>query len=68
MFRAFNTTFELSNIDLQKRALHVPLFRMLGEFGVLGIIVPIEYGGSGMNATNAVIAPEELHLQIHHSA
>jgi len=37
-----------------------PLFNKLGELGLLGITVPEEYGGSGMDATAAVIAHEEL--------
>jgi isovaleryl-CoA dehydrogenase len=39
---------------------NVPLFRKLGELGLLGITVPEEYGGSGMDATAACIAHEEL--------
>lgn len=36
------------------------LFRKLGELGLLGVTVPLEYGGSGMDATAAVIVHEEL--------
>lgn len=39
---------------------NVPLFRKLGELGILGITAGVEYGGSGMDATAAVIAHEEL--------
>ena len=39
---------------------NLPLFRMLGEYGLLGITVPEEYGGSGLDATAAVIAHEEI--------
>jgi len=39
---------------------NVPLFRKLGDLGLLGITVPTEYGGSGMDAVAAVIAHEEL--------
>merc|ERR1719498_138701 len=39
---------------------NLELFRKLGELGLLGITVPSEYGGSGMDATAAVIAHEEL--------
>lgn len=39
---------------------NLPLFKRLGELGVLGITVDPEYGGSGMDATAAVIAHEEL--------
>jgi isovaleryl-CoA dehydrogenase len=40
--------------------MNVPLFRKLGELGLLGVTVPEEYGGSGMDATAAVIVHEEL--------
>lgn len=40
--------------------LNVELFRKLGELGLLGVTVPEEYGGSGMDATAAVIVHEEL--------
>ena len=30
---------------------NVDLFRKLGEYGLLGISVPEEYGGAGMDAT-----------------
>jgi len=36
------------------------LFRRLGELGLLGITVDESHGGSGMDATAAVIAHEEL--------
>jgi len=36
------------------------LFAKLGELGLLGITVPEEHGGTGMDATAAVIAHEEL--------
>jgi isovaleryl-CoA dehydrogenase len=39
---------------------NLPLFRKLGELGLLGITVPEDYGGSGMDATSAVIVNEEL--------
>ena len=35
-------------------------FRKLGELGLLGITVPEQYGGSGMDPVAAVIAHEEL--------
>ncbi len=40
--------------------LNVPLFRQLGELGLLGITLPAEAGGAGMDATAAVIVHEEL--------
>ncbi|MDX9731224.1 MAG: acyl-CoA dehydrogenase family protein [Bdellovibrionales bacterium] len=39
---------------------NLPLFRKLGELGLLGITVPEQYGGSGLDAVAAVIAHEEL--------
>lgn len=36
------------------------LFKKIGELGLLGITVPENYGGAGMDATAAVIANEEL--------
>lgn len=39
---------------------NLELFRKLGELGLLGVTVPLEYGGSGMDATAAVIVHEEL--------
>lgn len=40
--------------------LNVPLFRKLGELGVLGITIPGEAGGAGMDTTAAVIVHHEL--------
>jgi len=40
--------------------LNVPLFRKLGELGLLGITIPDEDGGAGMDATAAVIVHHEL--------
>lgn len=39
---------------------NLALFRKLGELGLLGITVPEEFGGSGMDATAAAIVNEEL--------
>lgn len=39
---------------------NVPLFRKLGDLGLLGLTVPAEFGGTGMDATAAVIVHEEL--------
>jgi len=44
----------------EKGELNVPLFRKLGELGLLGITVPEEHGGAGMDTTAAVIVHEEL--------
>lgn len=40
--------------------LNVELFRKLGELGLLGITVPTEWGGAGMDAVAAVIVHHEL--------
>jgi isovaleryl-CoA dehydrogenase len=40
--------------------LNIDLFRKLGELGLLGITVPAEDGGSGMDAVAAVIVHHEL--------
>ena len=39
---------------------NVALFRKLGELGLLGVTVDEEFGGSGFDATAAVIVHEEL--------
>ena len=39
---------------------NLSLFRQLGELGLLGVTVPVEYGGAGMDAVAAVIVHEEL--------
>jgi isovaleryl-CoA dehydrogenase len=43
-----------------KGALNVSLLRRCGELGLLGITVPAEDGGAGMDAVAAVIAHHEL--------
>ena len=40
--------------------LNVPLLRRCGELGLLGITVPAEHGGAGMDAVAAVIVHHEL--------
>lgn len=44
----------------RKELFNLPLFRKLGELGLLGITVGDSYGGAGMDAVAAVIAHEEL--------
>lgn len=39
---------------------NAPLFRRLGELGLLGLTIPAQTGGTGMDAVAAVIAHEEL--------
>ncbi|MCA9547376.1 MAG: acyl-CoA dehydrogenase family protein, partial [Myxococcales bacterium] len=42
---------------------NLSLFRKLGDLGLLGVTAPVEHGGSGMDATAAVIVHEELSAQ-----
>ncbi len=44
----------------RKELFNLPLFRKLGELGLLGITIPHSYGGSEMDAVAAVIAHEEI--------
>lgn len=62
MVRSFaETEVEPQAIEFNRaEKMNLPLFRKLGELGLLGVTVPEEYGGSGMDATAAVIVHEEL--------
>ncbi len=44
----------------KKEQFNIELFRQLGDLGLLGITVPEEYGGAGLDAVAATIAHEEL--------
>ena len=44
----------------KKEQFNIELFRELGDLGLLGITVPEEYGGAGLDAIAATIAHEEL--------
>ncbi len=44
----------------KKEVFNLPLFKKLGELGLLGITVPADFGGSGMDAVAATIVHEEL--------
>ena len=44
----------------QSGTLNVPLLRRMGELGLLGVTVPDEAGGAGMDAVASVIVHEEL--------
>jgi len=44
----------------KKEQFNLELFRQLGDLGLLGITVPEEYGGSGLDVVAATIAHEEL--------
>ncbi len=41
---------------------NLPLFRKLGELGLLGLTVDPQYGGAGMDAVGAVIVHEEMSM------
>ena len=43
-----------------KECMNIPLFQQLGELGLLGITVPEEWGGAGMDSTAVVIVHHEL--------
>ncbi len=66
MLRQMVADFTRSEVEPQamifdrKEQFNLPLFKKLGEIGLLGITAPEAYGGSGMDATAAVIAHEEL--------
>ena len=45
----------------RREEFNVDLFRKLGELGLLGITVDEKYGGSGMDATAALIVHEEVY-------
>ncbi len=44
----------------EKGVLNQALFRQLGELGILGITIPEEHGGAGMDTVAAVIVHHEL--------
>lgn len=66
MLRETVRAFTLAEVEPQahdydkNEKFNLPLFRKLGELGLLGITVSDEYGGSGLDAVAAVIAHEEL--------
>lgn len=66
MLRETVRSFTTNNVEPQaleydrKEKFNFPLFKQLGELGLLGITVPTEFGGSEMDAVSAVIAHEEL--------
>jgi isovaleryl-CoA dehydrogenase len=66
MLRDMMRTFTQEHIEPQaeeydeKGVLNQDLFRQLGELGLLGITIPAEDGGAGMDATAAVIVHEEM--------
>ncbi len=66
MLRSMVAEFARREVDPQaalhdeKGELNLGLFRRLGELGLLGITVPEEAGGAGMDAVAAVIVHHEL--------
>lgn len=66
MLRETVRSFVKSEVEPQaheydkKERFNLPLFRKLGDLGLLGITVPDTYGGSGMDAVAASIVHEEL--------
>ena len=66
MLRAMVAEFTTDQVEPQaeehdnKECLNVSLFRALGELGLLGVTIPAEDGGAGMDTVAAVIVHEEL--------
>lgn len=62
MVRSFTTNeVEPQAIEYNRdERFNIDLYRKLGDIGLLGVTVDPDYGGSGMDATAAVIAHEEL--------
>jgi isovaleryl-CoA dehydrogenase len=66
MLRETVRSFTASEVEPQahkfdrEEKFNLPLFKKLGELGLLGITVPEKFGGSGMDATAAAIVHEEL--------
>ena len=66
MLRESVAEFTLREVEPQaeefdrREQLNVPLFRKLGELGVLGVTIPEEDGGAGLDSTAAVIVHHEL--------
>lgn len=66
MLRGMLREFVTSEVEPQAlendrtESFNLELFRKLGELGLLGITVPEEHGGAGMDSVAAVIAHEEL--------
>lgn len=66
MLRDMVAGFVADNVEPQahefdkKEEFNLELFKSLGELGLLGLTVPEEFGGSGMDATAVAIVHEEL--------
>jgi alkylation response protein AidB-like acyl-CoA dehydrogenase len=44
----------------EKQEFPIPLFKKLGDLGLMGVLVPTEYGGSGFGYMEYVTAIEEI--------
>lgn len=66
MLRETVATFTKEEIEPQaheydrKERFNLELFRKVGELGLLGLTVPEQFGGAGMDATAAAIVHEEM--------
>jgi len=66
MLRGMVRDFTIKEVEPQaleydkKEIFNVDLFKKLGDYGLLGISVPEEYGGAGMDSTAVAIVNEEL--------
>ena len=66
MLREMVADFTRNEIEPQaeegdrRGTLNVPLFKKLAELGLLGITVPAEHGGAGLDAVAAVIVHHEM--------
>lgn len=62
MIRDFGTRYIRPHIMEWDEAQHFPveLFRKLGELGLMGVLVPEEYGGSGMGYLDYVTVVSEI--------
>jgi len=66
MLREMVRDFTVKEVEPQaleydkKEIFNVDLFKKLGDYGLLGISVPEEYGGAGMDSTAVAIVNEEL--------
>ena len=66
MLRSMVAEFTIEHVETQaeefdeKECLNLDLFRSLGELGLLGVTIPAEDGGAGMDTIAAVIVHEEL--------